>query len=107
MSPLRASHRFPRWLPSILEISLLGLKTHANLAVGELIAFLALNPSPREVHGYRLPAPLQARVERLLEQNRSDALSDADHRELDECMALEHVVRLFKKRLATVELART
>ena len=87
---------YERWLPAILEVSLLGLRTPAHLAAAELITFLSSNPSSQEVRAYRLSALLQARVEALLEQNRQGTLGDDDAAELDEFMALEHVVRLIK-----------
>ena len=87
---------YEHWLPAILEVSLLGLKTPAHVAAAELVTFLSSNPSAQEVQGYRLSAPLQARVEMLLEGNRRGTLSQEDTAELDEFMALEHVVRLLK-----------
>ena len=87
---------YERWLPAILEVSLLGLKTQAHVAAAELITFLSSNPSPREVSTYRLSTPRQARLETLLEGNRQGTLSQEDVAELDEFMALEHVVRLLK-----------
>ena len=87
---------YERWLPAILEISLLGLKTPAHVAAAELVTFLSSNPSPQAVRGYRLSGPLQARVEALLEGNRQGTLSQKETDELDEFMALEHVVRLLK-----------
>lgn len=87
---------YERWLPAILEVSLSGLKTPAHIAAAELITFLSSNPSIQEVQGYRLSAPLQARVEALLERNRQGTLSQEETAELDEFMALERVVRLLK-----------
>lgn len=91
---------FSRWLPAILELSLLALKTPAYESASELIAFLASNPTPREVHGYRLSEEAQQRVSRLLEQNREGSLGEDEAQELDEYLKLEHVVRLLKADLA-------
>ena len=87
---------YERWLPAILEASLLGLRTPAHIAAAELITFLSSNPSSQEVRAYRLSAPLQARVKALLAGNRQNTLSQEETAELDEFMALEHVVRLLK-----------
>ncbi len=91
---------FSRWLPAILELSLLTLKTPAQGAASDLVAFLVSNPTPREVHGYRLPEASQKRVAELLTRNREGVLSDAEAQELDEYLRLEHVVRLVKANLA-------
>ncbi len=96
---------FSRWLPAILEISLLALKTPAHKAASEVIEFLVSNPSAQAVHNYRLSEVSQKRVEGLLEQNREGVLGNADEQELDEYLRLEHVVRMVKAELATDELA--
>ncbi len=96
---------FSRWLSAILELSLLALKTPASGAASELIEFLISNPSPGEVQAYQLPTWSQERVGALLERNRSAGLSDAETRELDEYLKLEHAVRLIKAKLTSDELA--
>ncbi len=96
---------FSRWLPAILETSLLALKTPAYEAASEFIEFLASNPLPQAVHNYRLSEVVQKRVEGLLEHNREGILSDVEEKELDEYLRLEHVVRMVKAKLATDELA--
>ena len=91
---------FSRWLPAILELSLLALKTPAYESASDLIAFLASNPTPREVHDYRLSNEVQKHVSQLLEQNCEGSLSQDEVAELDEYLKLEHVVRLVKVNLA-------
>ena len=98
---------FGRWLPAILEISLLGLKTPARDAADTLIAFFKTNPSAQEVWAYHLPEAQQKRIERLLEGERENALSEREQLELDEFMRLEQTVRLIKARLASGEFSVT
>lgn len=98
---------FSRWLPAILEIGLLTLRTPVSEAASEFVGFLTRNPLPREVHGYRLPEPFEKRAEALLEQNRERALRPSEERELDEFLALEQVVRKLKAELSTDELVGT
>ena len=96
---------FSRWLPAILELSLLALKTPAHQAASDLIAFLASNPSARAVHTYRLSDTDAKRVAQLLEQNREGTLSEAETNELDEYLRLEHVVRIMKAKLTSDDIA--
>jgi len=95
---------FGRWLPAVLEVSLLELRTPAHEAALELLAFLKTDPSAHDVLAYRLPLHLQTRVTSLLERNREGVLSETEQRELDEFMELEHVVRMIKLRLNEDEL---
>lgn len=60
---------FSRWLPTVLEISLLAFKTLAVETAGELIEFLATNPSPRNVHAYHASERAQGRMNKLLTLN--------------------------------------
>jgi hypothetical protein len=46
---------FSRWLPTVLEISLLALKTPAVETASEIIEFLASNPSPGKVPYLNVP----------------------------------------------------
>ena len=91
-SLLKRVEPFSRWLPSIIEVSLLEFNTPAAVAAHEVVAFLAGNPSPEEVSRYRAPAQRQARMDKLLTLNRAGAISEAEQRELDELLKLEHVV---------------
>ena len=43
-----------QWMPSILEISLLGLRTEAAATAADLIGFLCSNPTPQEVMDYHV-----------------------------------------------------
>lgn len=96
---------FSRWLPAVLEISLLALKTPAVEAAGELIEFLATNPSPRNVHAYHASERAQERMNRLLTLNQAGVLGEAEQRELDELIKLEHLVITLKAGLSAEDLS--
>ena len=57
---------------------------------------LAALPTPQEVLALRPAAPLQERLEELLEKNRTTGLSANDQREWDQYQYVEHLVRLAK-----------
>lgn len=90
---------FSRWLPVILEVSLLNLKSPAHQAAGDLIDLLVSNPSEQIVRDYQFDPSVQERVNTLLEKNRQGILSNAEAVELDDYLKLEHVVRLLKLKL--------
>ena len=98
---------FGRWLPAVLELSLLGLKTSAREAADELVAFFVSNPAPQQVWDYTLAERWQVSVARYLEKNREGSLSQAEGLELDEFLALEETFRLIKARLAKDSFTRT
>ena len=71
------------WLPTILELSLVGFKTLATETATEIIQFLSTNPSPQEVHGYPVSNRAQARLRRLLALNEAGMLGEMDKLVLD------------------------
>lgn len=85
-----------RWLPTVIEISLLALKTPAVETAGEIIEFLTSRPSAFEVHAYHASERAQARMQRLLALNRAGQVSEAEIKELDELLKLEHIVTALK-----------
>jgi hypothetical protein len=96
---------FGRWLPTIIEISLLKLKTPAAETASEVIEFLATSPSAQDVHAYHVSPRAYARIERLLELNRAGLLGEADAAELDELLKIEQLMTSLKADLLTEELA--
>lgn len=94
LQPLRS------WLPTIIEMSLLGFKTSAISTVTELIQFLSSNPAPQEALSYHASERSQERLRRLLALNEAGMLSEAEHRELDELQKLEHLVIKLKAQIA-------
>jgi hypothetical protein len=88
--------RMNKWLPAVLELSLVGFKTPAAQTVSELIGFLAKGPTPKQVADYKVSERSQQRLRRLLALNQSGLLSEEEQAELDEIETLEHLVTLLK-----------
>ncbi len=86
-------------LPRILE---LGVRAWAASGrpeydgTAEALEALARLPTPDEVLALRPSPSLQARIEELLEKNRTAGLSPAERREWQGYQYLEHLVRLAK-----------
>lgn len=89
-----------RWLPAILKMSLLGLRTTASASAAEVLEFLLRNPTPQEFLNFYVSEQQQARSQRLLALNESGLLSEAEQSELDELGRLEHLVILLKAQIA-------
>lgn len=89
-----------RWLPAILKLSLLGLRTAASASAAEVLELLLRNPTPQEFLNFYVSEQQQARSRRLLDLNESGLLSDAEQLELDELGRLEHLVILLKAQIA-------
>ena len=88
------------WLPTILELGLVGFETGAVATASEVVRFLSRNPTTSEVLDYHVSKFAQARLQRLLALNVAGAASDAEQRELDELEQVEHIVLLLKARIA-------
>lgn len=88
------------WLPTIIELSLVGFKTVAIAAATEVIQFLLQNPTSQEVVDYHISAQAQTRLQRLLVLNESGMLSEDEQLELDELESLEHIVVMLKAQVA-------
>lgn len=96
---------FSRWVPTVLEVGLLALKTPAVETAGELVEFLAINPSPQEVQAYHVSKRAQVRMNRLLTLNQAGALGEAEQRELDELIKLEYLIIILKSGLSAEDLS--
>src|SRR5690606_23280148 len=88
------------WLPTVIELGLLGFRTRAAAAVSEVVGFLATNPSPSEVLKFHLSDEAQMRLRRLLALNSEGVLSLEEQEELDELARLEHVLVMLKAQVA-------
>ena len=92
------------WLPTVLELSLVGFKTRAVQTASELVAFLSASPSAEEIIDYTVSEEAQQRLRRLLALNEAGLLSEEEQVELDEIEQIEHVMLMLKvdarKRLA-------
>lgn len=89
------------WLPTVIELGLVGFKTLATQPAAEVVAFLSQNPSPQEVFDYHVSEEAQARLRRLLALNEAGLLSQEEQMELDELEELEHIIIMLKANLAS------
>lgn len=88
------------WLPTVLELALLGCRTRAAATAVELMELLASNPSPQEVLDFHASEATQARSKRLLALNEAGLLGEEEQRELEELDQLEHLVVMLKTQVA-------
>lgn len=88
------------WLPTVLELSLVGFHTVATATATEVIQFLASDPAPHEVLAYHASERSQARLQRLLALNEAGLLGEDEQRELDEMQRIEHIIIMLKAQSA-------
>ena len=88
------------WLPTVLELTLVGCKTVAAATATEVIEFLSQAPTREEVLAYHASERSQARLQRLLALNAAGQLGEEEQRELDELQQIEHIIVLLKAQLA-------
>lgn len=89
-----------KWLPFVLELSLLGLRTPAVATATEIIEFLGTAVTPQAILHYHVSERAQMRLRRLLALNRAGLLNEDEQRELDELEQLEHLLIMFKTQIA-------
>lgn len=92
------------WLPTIIELSLIGFKTLATQTASEVIEFLSQNPSPQQVFNFHSSEEQQERLRRLLALNEMGMISEMENLELDELEKIEHVIIMLKSRIAIQEM---
>ncbi len=90
---------FEDQLPRILELGL--REWHAAAQPGfegaaEVLEALAGLPTPEEILALRPSAAMQARIDALLEKNRSEGLTPTEKQEWEKYEYLEHLVRMAK-----------
>ena len=88
------------WLPTVLELSLVGCQTRATATATEVIQFLSNEPTPQEVLDYHVSERAQGRLQRLVALNAAGILGDDEQRELDEMQCIEHIIIMIKAQLA-------
>ncbi len=88
------------WLPTVLELTLVGCKTVAAATATEIIEFLSQAPTREEVLAYHASKRSQTRLQRLLALNAAGQLGEEEQRELDELQQIEHIVVMLKAQLA-------
>ena len=89
------------WLPTVLELTLVGCKTVAAATAAEVIEFLAQDPTPEDVLAYRASERSQRRLQRLLTLNSAAQLGEEEQQELDELQHIEHIIVMLKAQLAS------
>jgi hypothetical protein len=90
------------WLPTIIELSLMGFRTLATKTATEIVQFLSTNPSQQEVFNYHVSERAQARLQRLLTLNNAGLLGEPEQLELDELQQIEHTIVMLKAQLANL-----
>jgi hypothetical protein len=88
------------WLPTVLELTLVGCKTVAAATATEVIEFLSHNPTRDDVLAYHASERSQGRLQRLLTLNAVGQLSEEEQQELDELQQIEHIIVMLKAQLA-------
>jgi hypothetical protein len=88
------------WLPTILELSLVGFKTPATETASEIIEFLSTNPSSQMVLDHQVSKRAQERLRRLLALNEAGILGEMEQLELDEIQQIEHIMIMLKTQIA-------
>ncbi len=88
------------WLPTILELSLVGFRTRATATATEGIQFLLQQPTPQEILAYHVSERAQTRLQRLLALNAAGLLGEEEQRELDELQHIEHIIIMLKAQIA-------
>lgn len=89
------------WLPTVLELSLIGFRTVAAATAAEVVEFLSRNPTPQDVLAYHVSERAQTRVQRLFALNAAGMLAEDEQLELDEVQRIEHLLILLKAQIAT------
>ena len=89
------------WLPTIIELSLVGFRTVAIETGTELIEFLKTSPSQGAVLDYHTSERAQYRLQRLFALNQAGMLSESEQKELDELARIERIVTNLKLQVAS------
>jgi hypothetical protein len=88
------------WLPTIIELSLIGFKTLATATATEIIQFLSTNTEPQDLLEYHVSYESQQQLQRLLALNEAGMLSQTEQLELDELQQIEHIIIMLKAQVA-------
>jgi len=89
-----------RWVPTMIELGLAGLRTRAAETATEICQFLEGNPQPEDVLRYHASERSQTRLRRLLALNEAGMLSETERRGLSELQQIEHTMVMLKAGLA-------
>jgi len=64
----------------------------------EVIDFIASGPTPAQIIAFKPSVAMQKRVDELLEKKREKDISEAEAREVEQYLMVEHIMRLAKAR---------
>jgi hypothetical protein len=67
-------------------------------AFDEIIDFITSMPQPQQVLAYKPSTESQTRLEDLLEKQRNSVLNEAENKELEQFLLIEHLMRIAKAR---------
>lgn len=95
------------WLPTVLELSLVGFETRATAVATEVVRFLSTDPSPQDVAEFHVSEQAQARLRRLLTLNEAGLSAEAEQQELDELEQIEHIMIMLKAQVAAETLRKS
>ena len=90
---------YEQQLPEILELGLRAWNADTQMGfegLADILECLARLPAPEEILALRPSEALQARLDRLLEKNRTVGLTAAEERQWQQYEFLEHLVRVAK-----------
>jgi len=88
------------WLPTVIELSLIGFQTLATVTATEIIQFLSANPEPQDLLEYHPSSQSQQQLQRLLALNEAGMLSQTEQLQLDELQQIEHIIIMLKAQVA-------
>ena len=88
------------YLPTVLELSLIGFQTVAAQTASELIEFLSTDPTPQQIFDYHVSERAQKRLRQLQALNDANLLGYSEQQELDELEKIEHICIMLKATIA-------
>lgn len=83
-------------LPEVLALGLDELSPLPNQVYRYILEFLISRPSPETLLNFGPTPDMRARVNELLERDRSGQLSPAESAELDEYVRIDHLITMLK-----------
>lgn len=97
--PDKLANQLEPQLDKVAEIIECGLReqwSESSSIAQEVIAFLAMGPSPKEIVSFRPSKQSIERTKELLEKNRAGTLTTEENAELDQMARMDHLMTLIK-----------
>jgi len=85
-------------LPEVLAYGLKQLPPLPGEVYQYILEFMISQPSPEDVMNFEPTPAMQARVNALLEKNRTGELTVTESKELDEYVRINHLITMLKAR---------